>query len=62
MRVRNFIPAELTACLTVFDSNVPEFFVPAERQGFASYLAALPGPYQLVVDHERRSPRGTPCL
>jgi hypothetical protein len=61
MRVRNFIPGDLHACLAIFDSSVPEFFVPAEREEFASYLAALPGSF-LVVDHERRSPRGTPCL
>jgi len=51
MRVRNFMPGDLTACLAIFDSNVPEFFVPAERQEFASLLAALPGPY-LVVENE----------
>jgi ubiquinone/menaquinone biosynthesis C-methylase UbiE len=46
--LRNFAPADLSACLAIFDSNVPEFFVPAERAAFASFLAALPGPYLVV--------------
>jgi len=50
MRVHNYTPDDLTACLAIFDSNVPEFFIPAEREAFASFLAALPGPYLLIED------------
>ena len=49
--VRPCAPADLTACLAIFDSNVPEFFVPTGREEFASFLAAPPGPY-LVLEHE----------
>ena len=49
-RLRNFAPADLSACLATFDSNVPEFFVPTERAAFASFLAALPGPYLVVEE------------
>ncbi|MBI5384713.1 MAG: GNAT family N-acetyltransferase [Verrucomicrobia bacterium] len=50
MRVRDYSPGDLAACLAVFESNVPEFFHPAEREGFAAFLAALPGPYVVVED------------
>ena len=33
------------ACLAVFSSNVPEFFLESERGEFAAFLSDLPGPY-----------------
>ncbi|HEX8430709.1 MAG TPA: hypothetical protein VF625_05455, partial [Longimicrobium sp.] len=48
MRVRDYTTADRDPCLAVFDSNVPDFFVPAERGEFAAFLDALPGPYLVV--------------
>lgn len=50
MRVRDYTIADRSACLVVFDSNVPEFFVPPERADFAAFLDALPGPYLVAED------------
>lgn len=50
MQVRDFTPSDREACLKVFDSNVPEFFVPAEREDFAAFIDALPGPYFVLED------------
>lgn len=50
MRVRDYTTADRSACLLVFDSNVPEFFVPPEREEFAAFLDALPGPYLVMED------------
>lgn len=36
--VRPYTPVDRTACLTIFDTNVPTFFAPDERDGFASFL------------------------
>lgn len=37
--------ADRAACLDLFDSNVPDFFLPAERAEFEAFLDDLPGPY-----------------
>ena len=50
MRVRDYTSDDRDACLAVFDSNVPRFFVPREREEFAAFLDALPGPYFVVED------------
>lgn len=50
MRVRPYAAADRSACLALFDGNVPEFFVPGERADFAAFLDALPGPYLVVED------------
>ena len=39
---RPYVATDLTACLAVFDGNVPDFFAPAEREEFRAYLLALP--------------------
>lgn len=54
MRVRDYTTADRSACLTVFDSNVPGFFVPPEREEFAAFLDALPGQYLVVEDDAGR--------
>lgn len=36
--------------MEVFDTNVPDFFLAEERQEYASFLEALPGPYFVLVD------------
>lgn len=52
MRVRDYTTADRDACLAVFDSNVPAYFVPPEREQFAAFLDALPGPYLVVEDED----------
>lgn len=52
MRVRDYQTADRSACLSIFDSNVPGFFAASEREEFAAFLdAPLPGPY-LVVEED----------
>lgn len=51
--VRPYEAGDLGACLAVFDTNVPEYFVPAERAGFEQFLHALPGPYLVLVSGDR---------
>ena len=36
--IRPFTPADRAACLTLFDSNVPRFFLPGERAEFGAWL------------------------
>lgn len=38
------------ACLRVFESNVPRFFRPHEREEFEVFLEAPPGPYYVLVE------------
>lgn len=53
MHVRDYTPADRDACLAVFDSNIPTYFLPHEREEFATFLdTPLPGPYLVLVDEE----------
>lgn len=36
--IRLYTPADRAACLALFDSNVPEFFLPRERAEFEEWL------------------------
>lgn len=36
--------------MAVFESNVPEYFLVAERDQFSEFLDALPGPYLVIED------------
>lgn len=42
-------------CLRVFDSNTPRYFAPEERETFAAFLDALPGPFWVIKDQESRT-------
>lgn len=42
--------SDYSACLAIFDSNVPAFFATSEREGFARFLDSLPGPFWVVRD------------
>ena len=53
VRVRDYVPSDVQACLSVFDTNVPDYFLDAERPEFRAFLDALPGPY-LVIEVEGR--------
>jgi GNAT superfamily N-acetyltransferase len=47
---REYSPDDRIACLAVFDTNVPESFLTAERESFAAFLDELPGPYFVLAD------------
>ena len=47
--VRPYAPEDREACLKLFDSNVPVFFDVSERDGFAGFLDAMNGPYQVIL-------------
>lgn len=49
MRIRDFRPPDRAACLNLFDSNVPEFFLASERESFADFLES-PGEHSYVLD------------
>jgi hypothetical protein len=40
VKIRNFHLADQGACLAVFDSNVPDFFLASERQSFSTFLSS----------------------
>lgn len=47
---RPFAPGDAAACLALFDANVPRYFDPSERDGFARFLDAPPCPYLVGTD------------
>lgn len=51
--IRDYTPADRAACLAVFESNTPDFFLPHEVEEFAAFLDRLPGPY-LVAEESGR--------
>ena len=48
--IRPYSASDLDACLAVFDSNMPLYFIRAERDGFRDFLENLPGPYLVLTD------------
>lgn len=52
--IRPFEVEDRPACLDLFDSNVPRYFLPQERAEFAAFLDALPGPYVVLEDGSAR--------
>lgn len=38
LTIRPFAPADRAACLALFDSNVPDYFLPQERAEFGEWL------------------------
>jgi GNAT superfamily N-acetyltransferase len=50
MRVRDFDSADLPACLEVFDTNVPLYFKPHEREQFQADLPLIDR-YFVLQDH-----------
>lgn len=57
MLLRAYGVADRSACLAVFDSNVPDFFAPHEREGLVSFLDDEPArfgiEYFVLVDGDR---------
>ena len=52
MDLRPYRTEDAPACLTVFDSNLPDYFDPTERAGFEDFLRD-PGQY-FVIEHDGR--------
>ncbi len=51
--IRAYRPDDAGACLAVFDSNVPDYFAPAERRDFQHFLhAAARSTAYLVIDSQ----------
>ncbi len=55
MPIRPYQVADANACLSLFDSNVPEYFAPAERADFEQFLErdAQSCAYQLIEQDGR---------
>lgn len=53
LHVRAYTPADLPACLALFDGNVPRYFTADECQEFEDFLRAGPPGY-LVVEQDGR--------
>lgn len=51
MEVRPYTPTDHEACLVLFDSNTPDYFVPRERAEFEAWLDSNPENY-FVLEHE----------
>lgn len=51
MEIRSYTPSDREACLAVFDSNIPGYFLANERAMFAKFLDELDSPY-FVADHD----------
>lgn len=50
LTIRDYVATDRDACIAIFDSNVPVFFVPSERREFADFLDRSPGRYAVVED------------
>jgi ribosomal protein S18 acetylase RimI-like enzyme len=48
--VRRYRSEDRTACLALFESNIPAFFIEKERTMFAGFLDKMPGIYVVVED------------
>lgn len=48
--IRRYTPADRDACLAIFDTNVPRYFISSEREPFRAFLESLPGPYLVLTD------------
>lgn len=51
--LRNYTPADRSACLAVFDSNVPRYFSARERPEFAAFIDSAACPY-FVIESDGR--------
>jgi hypothetical protein len=48
LTTRDYTSNDRAPCLALFDSNVPEFFAPSERNEYSNFLDHLPGPYLVI--------------
>jgi len=49
-KFRPYKASDKEACLRVFDSNTPQFFLQTEKEKFSTYLDEFPQDYLLVED------------
>lgn len=49
MQIRSYTPADQSACLAVFQQNVPDFFAPNEEADFIAFLQQAPKSYRVVT-------------
>ncbi|HEL4112790.1 TPA: GNAT family N-acetyltransferase, partial [Stenotrophomonas maltophilia] len=49
MNLRVYQPADALACLSIFDSNVPTYFAPEERNDFERFLREQATDYAFQV-------------
>jgi GNAT superfamily N-acetyltransferase len=49
MEIRPYRPEDAPACLAIFDSNTPTFFLPSERNEFVTFLAEPDGTYLVGI-------------
>ena len=47
--IRSWLSEDMPACLAIFDSNVPRFFAPAEREAFETQLRTMDAATYLVL-------------
>jgi N-acetylglutamate synthase-like GNAT family acetyltransferase len=52
--MRQYSSADLSPCLTLFESNVPEFFSPGERSLLERYLRAEPKHFYVIENEQSR--------
>ncbi|MCC6538794.1 MAG: GNAT family N-acetyltransferase [Bryobacterales bacterium] len=52
MDIRLYQPTDREACFAMFDSNLPEYFAPAERDQLGVFLDNLPRGEYYVAEHE----------
>ena len=52
MRIRDFREYDRAACLALFDSNVPAYFLTDERDAFADFLTSPMGRFYVVEDDQ----------
>src|SRR4029453_1848080 len=45
MNIRSYSQSHRHACLEILESNTPEFFIPTDCDGYATFLDDLPAPY-----------------
>jgi ribosomal protein S18 acetylase RimI-like enzyme len=53
-KFRPYQASDKEACLRVFDSNTPQYFLPHEKEKFSSYLDEFPSDYLLVEDESKK--------
>lgn len=53
-RIRPFDPDDAAACLDIFDSNLPDYFVDNERDLFAAFLNRNDCPFLVIEQADQR--------
>ena len=51
MQLRRYRATDFAPCLSIFDSNMPKYFLPHERAEFADFIQSTTEPYFVVTLH-----------